>query len=347
MKICVVIFALSLIKTELFAVPSTPRVVSPCEKTPGVLNLHIAKPLYFTIEKQLALSIGKGLTISATGQLESTASVQDSATPPLRGISPLKLTDNGLTLSYSDPLRVVGDQLTFNFTSPLRYENGSLTFNYTSPMTLINNSLAINVNTSKGLSSDNGTLAVNVTPDFRFNSSGALTFGIQSLWTFPTKTPNCTVFTESDSLLSLCLTKCGAHVLGSVSLSGVAGTMLKMTHTSVTVQFSFDDSGKLIFSPLANNTWGVRQSESPLPNPSFNALTFMPNSTIYSRGASNEPQNNYYVQTYLRGNVRKPILLTVTYNSVNSGYSLTFKWDAVANEKFATPTSSFCYVAEQ
>lgn len=29
MKICVVIFALSLIKTELFAAPSTPRVVSP------------------------------------------------------------------------------------------------------------------------------------------------------------------------------------------------------------------------------------------------------------------------------------------------------------------------------
>ncbi|ABK35058.1 fiber-1 [human adenovirus 52] len=325
------------------------------ENPPGVLSLRIAKPLYFDMERKLALSLGRGLTITANGQLESTQSVQTN--PPLtvtnnntlilRYSSPLILTDNNLTVGFSSPLRVIDNKLTFTFTSPLRYENETLTFNYTEPLTLMNSNLALNVNSSKGLRVDGGSLGTNLSPDLRFNSSGAIAFGIQTLWTPPTSNPNCTVYTESDSLLSLCLTKCGAHVLGSVSLTGVAGTMTNMAETSLAIEFTFDDTGKLLHSPLVNNTFSIRQGDSPASNPTYNALAFMPNSTLYARGGSGEPRNNYYVQTYLRGNVQRPITLTVTFNSAATGYSLSFKWTAVVREKFAAPATSFCYITEQ
>ncbi|AUG71749.1 short fiber 2 [Rhesus adenovirus 60] len=341
---------------------STPPFIAPPfvdndgfqENPQGVLSLRISKPLYFDMNKRLSLSLGQGLSTTSAGELESAQNVRanpplsiNSNTVSLRYSSPLNLTENGLVLGYSDPLRVVGGALTFNYTSPLRYENDSLTFNYTSPLKLMNNSLAIEVNSSKGVTSKNGAIAVQLSPDLKFDSNGSIAFGIQTLWTFPTTTSNCTVFTSNDSLLSLCLTKCGAHVLGSVSLTGMAGALLNMTQTSVTIQFTFDNTGSLTSSPLINNAWGIRQNDSASPNPTFNALTFMPNSTVYSRGGSGEPRNNYYTQTYLRGNIRKPIVLTVTYNSANTGYSLSFKWDAIATEKFATPTSSFCYISEQ
>ncbi|AIY35089.1 short fiber [Rhesus adenovirus 56] len=325
------------------------------ENPPGVLSLRIAKPLYFDMERKLALSLGRGLTITAAGQLESTQSVQtnppliitNNNTLTLRHSPPLNLTDNSLVLGYSSPLRVTDNKLTFNFTSPLRYENENLTFNYTEPLKLINNSLAIDINSSKGLSSVGGSLAVNLSSDLKFDSNGSIAFGIQTLWTAPTSTGNCTVYSEGDSLLSLCLTKCGAHVLGSVSLTGLTGTITQMTDISVTIQFTFDNNGKLLSSPLINNAFSIRQNDSTASNPTYNALAFMPNSTIYARGGGGEPRNNYYVQTYLRGNVQKPIILTVTYNSAATGYSLSFKWTALAREKFATPTTSFCYITEQ
>lgn len=326
------------------------------ENPPGVLSLRIAKPLYFDMERKLALSLGRGLAITSTGQLESTQSVQtapplvvnNSNTLVLRYSSPLGLSGDNLILNCSDPLRVVNNSLTFSYLSPLRFEGGSLTFNYTSPLKLLNSSLAIGINSNKGLSNDSDELSVKLTSDLKFNNDGKIAFGIQSLCTTPTAASNCTVFTNGDSLLCLCLTKCGAHVLGSVSLTGMQGTITAMTQNYISIQFLFDNNGALTSSPLLNNnTWGIRQSDTSSANPAYNALAFMPNSTVYVRGQSGEPRNNYYTQTYLRGNVKKPIILTVTYNSAASGYSLTFKWDAVVTEKFATPTSSFCYITEQ
>lgn len=310
------------------------------ENPPGILSLRIDRPLYFNTQRQLALSLGNGLAITAGGELESTLSVRPNP--------PLVINGNSLSLRYSDPLRVVNDSLTFNFTSPLRFESGSLTFHYASPLKLMNDSLALDVEPSKGLSTDGNKLAVKLSSDLKFDNNGAIAFGIQSLWTAPTTTPNCMTYAENDSLLSLCLTKCGAHVLGSVSLTGFTGDLLNMKQTTVSIEFRFDDNGILTTSPLVNSSsWGIRQNNGIYPNPVYNALAFMPNSTVYSRGGGGEPRNNYYTQTYLRGNTQIPITLSVTYNSANTGYSLTFKWTALTNQKFAAPTASFCYISEQ
>uniref|UniRef100_A0A679A5F7 Fiber-1 n=1 Tax=simian adenovirus 2 TaxID=38418 RepID=A0A679A5F7_9ADEN len=240
--------------------------------------------------------------------------------------------------------------------------SGVLSIRYTQPITVVNNSLSLKtgnglsvssdgklqiaINTNKGLSNEDNKIAVKLGPELYFDADGAIAMNSQTLWTNPNETANCSVFQSLDSLLTLCLTKNGAHVLGSVSLTGLSGPLLKMTTTSVTVQLIFDSNGVLTTSQLNTNSWGMRANTN-LNAPVTNALPFMPNSTIYARGNAGEPRSNYYVQTYLRGNLNKQITLSISFNASSSGYSLTFKWSAIATEKFATPTSSFCYIAEQ
>lgn len=138
--------------------PSVPFVTPPFvssdgleEKPPGVLNLRIARPLYFNADKRIALLTGSGLSVNSNGNLEVTQIIQSN--PPLdlsnntlslNLSSPLEIRDNTLALAYSEPLRLVDNRLTFNFTSPLHQADGNLTFNYTTPLTVMNNSLALN-----------------------------------------------------------------------------------------------------------------------------------------------------------------------------------------------------------
>nr|WUR08046.1 short fiber 1 [Rhesus adenovirus 71]WUR08070.1 short fiber 1 [Rhesus adenovirus 72]WUR08094.1 short fiber 1 [Rhesus adenovirus 73] len=135
------------------------------ESPPGVLSLQIAKPLFFNTGKQIALSIGRGLSINSNGELQTVPTIQSQ--PPLNltgntlslGYSfPLTVTNNNLSLSYSAPLRLVDNSLTFNFTSPLRLTDGSLTFSYTTPLNVVNNSLALNYSLPLRLTNNNLTL---------------------------------------------------------------------------------------------------------------------------------------------------------------------------------------------
>ncbi|WGH00138.1 fiber-1 [Human mastadenovirus G] len=137
------------------------------ENPPGILSLRIARPLYFNTERNLALSIGRGLALTSTGELESTQHIQSS--PPLalnnntlslRYATPLSLSNDQLSLSYSSPLSVVNNSLTFNFTSPLRVADDHLTFNYTTPLKVTNNSLALGYSSPLRLLNNNLTFTI-------------------------------------------------------------------------------------------------------------------------------------------------------------------------------------------
>nr|WUR08047.1 short fiber 2 [Rhesus adenovirus 71]WUR08071.1 short fiber 2 [Rhesus adenovirus 72]WUR08095.1 short fiber 2 [Rhesus adenovirus 73] len=236
--------------------------------------------------------------------------------------------------------------LTLNCTPPLTTNDGALTLNIEGGLQVnANKKLQIIPNVSKGITLQNNAIAVKLGNDLKFNSDGQITLNPITLWTAPSEAANCTLYGSSANFF-LCLTKNDSHVVGTVSLTGLTGKFLNMTENNVTVQLAFDDYGNLTSSPLTPNVWGIRQQNSS-GSVTGNMRQFMPNSTVYPREGSGKPRNNLYFNTFLRGNPNKPITLTLTLNSLATGYTLTFKWGTYYNEAFSTPTTSFCYVAEQ
>lgn len=172
------------------------------ENPPGTLSLYIDRPLYFNAEKKLAISLGRGLEITSTGQLQNTNIIQAS--------SPLSLTNNQLSLNYANPLRVVNDRLTFTYDNPfqftnsnlslkigdlsgLRIHNGNLkihagwgvsiahnnelTLRFVDPFTIIDQGPQngrLSLKYSKGLAVQSGNLQVKLGNGLHFNNSGAI-----------------------------------------------------------------------------------------------------------------------------------------------------------------------------
>ncbi|ALE30447.1 fiber-1 [Simian adenovirus 19] len=267
------------------------------------------------------------------------------SSPSVPFVTPPFVASNGFTESPAGVLAL-------RYNQPLYMNNGALSLKTGGGFTQTNGTLHINVDSTKGLELTNSQIAVKLENDLKFSPNGKITLNPISLWTQPTTTANCTVYQTLDSQFLLCLTKNDAHIVGSVCLTGLQGTLNNLpTNTTVTVELIFNSDGQLQSSPLVADSWGIREQNASTEV--SNAIQFMPNSLIYTRGQAGDPKNNYYTTTYLRGNTGRPIILTVTLNGSSSiastnQYSLTFRWrNTYANERFSTPFASFVYIAEQ
>ncbi|AIT70995.1 fiber [Simian adenovirus DM-2014] len=92
------------------------------ETPPGTLSLNYQSPLSVT-NNQLSLKIGKGLSLSSEGQLQTT----NLTSPPLSNIN------NTLQLSYTDGLTLLQNALAVNLGEGLAFNNKKITLD---PLTL-------------------------------------------------------------------------------------------------------------------------------------------------------------------------------------------------------------------
>lgn len=286
----------------------------------------------------LKIATNNDLTLNFKAPLLMTETGQDSGKLTVK-------TGDGILINSSGALQAnIGSGLTFN--------NSQIAANLGNGLTLNNNQIAANL--GNGLTFNNNAIQVSIGNGLVFNN-GVLTAtnasdSIPSLWTTPDPSPNCQVFQSRDSKLTLTLSKCGAMVIGSCSLVGVSGNLLSLNADSVTVRLKFDTDGSLLTaSSLSPLYWGYRNGNS-VDNTITNAINFMPNILAYPRSRISEPKSNTYVNTFLRGNTTKPMLLTVSFNEEALGYAIKFTWSgltAYAGETFVSPTCTFAYITQE
>ena len=110
----------------------------------------------------------------------------------------------------------------------------------------------------------------------------------------------------------------------------------EMHDNALSLKLPFDNQGNLLNCALESSTWRYQETDAVASN----ALTFMPNSTVYPRNKTADP-GNMLIQ------ISPNITFSVVYNEINSGYAFTFKWSAEPGKPFHPPTAVFCYITEQ
>ena len=327
---------------------AVPSVFPPLTNTNNTLTLATAAPLT-TNSNSLALAITSPLTLtnnSLTVALANPLQVQNGNIQlRLTNLSGLTIRNDGLALNAGWGTSIAGNnELTINFANPLSiYENGSNV-----------GKLYVKIGQGLQLQSD-GSITAKLGSGLTFNSNGAIQvsssttrntdYAPATLWTIPGTTANCSVYQNLDAQLILCLSKRDSMVFGTVGLVGISQQFKTLNRNSVSVQLVFDSHGQLISSPLANGVWGKRENNSVVSV--TDGLAFMPNSTFYTRGTTSSPKNFIYVNTYLRGNLTKPIILSVGLNTASNNYSIKFEWTHRAGEWFIAPPCNFSFITEQ
>lgn len=140
------------------------------EDPPGVLSLKIERPLSFSTNKALTLSVGNGLDINQSGELE-VKEKPFTAEPPLNfengvlalktdntlstisgqlhsnltATAPLSLNNNLISVAVGNGITVRNEQLQLDLqaTSPLSLSNHALSLNHTAPLSNSNNQLTV------------------------------------------------------------------------------------------------------------------------------------------------------------------------------------------------------------
>ncbi|AFD21958.1 fiber 1 [Simian adenovirus A1173] len=296
-----------------------------------------------TSNSQLVVKAGGGIAFDSSGNIRINAAggmrVNDSNTLILHVAYPFEAT-NQLTIR-------LGPGLNVNTNHQLQVNSGpGLTFS--------NNALQVSVDTSKGLqyATTGSSISVKVGAGLRFDSNGAIALNSTtrslpdlrplSLWSYPIRA-NCTVYEPLDAQLALCLSKCGSHVLGTVSLQPLSGQLATAMPTeSLTLQLLFDEQGALLHTgPLEPTAWGYREDNALSPDPVTHALEFMPSALAYPRAA--DPP--HFSAQFLPSS--PPVTFSVAYNSAPSGFALTLTWSATPGQPFSAPLATFAYVSEQ
>ncbi|AGK27116.1 IV-1 [baboon adenovirus 1] len=307
------------------------------------LGLNLGNGLT-TTNSQLTVKTGGGIAFDSSGNLRINAAggmrVDNNNTLILHVAYPFEAA-NQLTIR-------IGPGLNINTNNQLQVNTGpGLVFS--------NNVLQVSVDTSKGLqyATTGSSISVKVGSGLRFDSNGAITLNSttarafhglasQSLWSHPVRA-NCTVYEPLDAQLALCLTKCGSHVLGTVSLQPLSGQLATaMPAESLTLQLLFDEQGALLTTgPLEPTAWGYREDNALSPDPVAHALEFMPSALAYPR----EADPPHFSAQFLPSS--PPVTFSVAYNTAPSGFALAFTWSATPGQPFVAPLATFCYVTEQ
>ncbi|ALE30411.1 fiber-1 [Simian adenovirus 16] len=315
---------------------------APLAVTDGALALNMQSPIT-TSDNSLALSLGNGLgvtnsqlAVKATGGInfDSSGNIRINAAGGMRVNN-----SNALILHVAYP---------FEATNQLTLRTGSgLILNSS-------NQLQVSIDTSKGLfyQSTGNSISCKLGTGLKFDSNGGIALSSAttrslsqpqsalSLWSHPVR-PNCTVFESLDCCLALCLTKCGAHVLGTVSLTPVTGPLLtSMPTDSLTVQLLFDQNGALLSGSLDPTSWGYKDDNALAPGSVNDAMEFMPSTLLYPRGRTDNLSSQFLPAS-------QPLAFSVNYNIAEEGFSLSFSWSAYTGQKFQAPSATFCYVSEQ
>nr|WNA17607.1 fiber [Simian adenovirus GZ3-12] len=306
------------------------NTLSPFRIENGFLTLYLGTKSGLLVENSsLKVQTGYGLQVTDTNALT------------LRYLPPLTIPDSGseqgiLKINTGQGLSVSqAGTLETSLGGGLKHAEGKITIDTGNGLTLSENKLAVAA--GSGLTFRDGALVA---------TGSSFT---QTLWTTADPSPNCTVLEERDAKFTLALTISGSQVLGTVSMVGVKGALFNnIPSSSIQVQLDFDSTGALLSSSSLKGYWGYRQGVSIDPYPIINALNFMPSSLAYPPGQGNQAKSNVYIPTYLRGNLQRPIVLNITFNNQNTGFSIRFSWaNLTTGEGFATPACTFSYIAEQ
>lgn len=243
----------------------------------------------------------------------------------------------GLQANLGKGLSFLNNQIQANLGNGLVFLSNQIAANVGNGLTISNNIIQVAV--GEGLSITNGQLTV-----------ANATQTIPSLWTTADPSPNCRIYQDRDSKFTLTLSKCGSTVIGTCDLVGLNGSLTSLSGDTFSVSLKFDTNGSLLStSNLSTLYWGYRNGSS-VNTTITNAVNFMPNILAYPRNQISSPKSNTYINTYLRGNTSKPMLLKISFNEEALGYAIKFTWSglsAYAGESFASPTCTFSYITQE
>lgn len=349
------------------------------EKPPGVLALKYTDPITTNAKHELTLKLGSNITLengllSATVPTVSPPLTNSNNSLGLATSAPIAVSANSLTLATAAPLTVSNNQLSINAGRGLVITNNAVAVNPTGALGF-NNTGALQLNAAGGMRVDGANLILHVAYPFeavnqltlrlenglevtsggklnvklgsglQFDSNGRIAISnsnrtrsvpsLTTIWSI-SPTPNCSIYETQDANLFLCLTKNGAHVLGTITIKGLKGALREMHDNALYLKLPFDNQGNLLNCALESSTWRYQETDAVASN----ALTFMPNSTVYPRNKTADP-GNMLIQ------ISPNITFSVVYNEINSGYAFTFKWSAEPGKPFHPPTAVFCYITEQ
>ncbi len=303
--------------------------------TNGALVAQLAYPLVFNTASKIALNLGNG---------------------------PLKVDANRLNINCKRGIYVTTtkDALEINIS-------------WANAMTFIGNAIGVNIDTKKGLQFGTSSTETDVKNAFplqvklgaglTFDSTGAIVAWNKeddklTLWTTADPSPNCHIYSAKDAKLTLCLTKCGSQILGTVSLIAVdTGSLNPITGkvTTALVSLKFDANGVLqASSTLDKEYWNFRKGDVTPADPYTNAIGFMPNLNAYPKNTNAAAKSHIVGKVYLHGDVSKPLDLIITFNETSDEsctYCINFQWqwgtDQYKDETLAVSSFTFSYIAKE
>lgn len=343
---------------------------TPFYNNSGKLGMKVTAPLKILdtdLLKTLVVAYGQGLGTNTTGAL-----VAQLAYPLVFN------TDSKIALNLGNgPLKVDANRLNINckrgvYVTPTK---DALEVNISWPHAIkfIGNAMGVNIDTTKGLQFGTSSTVTDVTNAFplqvklgaglTFDSTGAIVAWNKdddklTLWTMADPSPNCHIYSEKDAKLTLCLTKCGSQILGTVSLLAVDNGSLNPITGKVTtalVSLKFDANGVLQdSSTLDKDYWNFRQGDATPAEPYTNAIGFMPNLKAYPKNTNGAAKSHIVGKVYLHGDVSKPLDLIITFNETSDEsctYCINFQWqwgtDQYKTETLAVSSFTFSYIAKE
>ncbi|AAS10456.1 fiber [Simian adenovirus 24] len=334
----------------------------------GKLSLQVSPPLNIlksTILNTLAVAYGSGLGLSGgtalAVQLASPLTFDEKGNIKINLASgPLTVDASRLSINCKRGVTVTtsGDAIESNISWPkgIRFEGNGIAAN-------IGRGLEFGTTSTETDVTDAYPIQVKLGTGLTFDSTGAIVAWNKeddklTLWTTADPSPNCKIYSEKDAKLTLCLTKCGSQILGTVTVLAVNnGSLNPITNTVSTalVSLKFDASGVLLSSStLDKEYWNFRKGDVTPAEPYTNAIGFMPNIKAYPKNTSAASKSHIVSQVYLNGDEAKPLMLIITFNETEDAtctYSITFqwKWDSTkyTGETLATSSFTFSYIAQE
>ncbi|AEK98470.1 fiber [Titi monkey adenovirus ECC-2011] len=368
------------------------KVTAPFTLNNNGLNIGVDAPLRIQ-DNKLQLSTGNGIEVASNRtlavKLKRTGNNNqgldfDGVQLVLKLGDGLKLGNTGyvdirLGNANNCGLQLENGELKFKMGDGLIYGNtGYVDVNVGQGIEI--NQRKVKVKTAEGLAFDNqNRLKIKCNTPLGFDGTGNLKVGLgdglyiandkifyeaPTLWTTASPQTNANVRSESDNQttknakVQLTLSRCGAMVLGYISVYGTGAPLIPIntgTTTNLRLLLAFDGEGRLVNgNNMLTSSLEVKAGATVNASSGIDRRIFMPNKGSYLNSGSDSGQahNAIFRKVYLNKDINKTCDLTLTLNEnrANGQYSLYFKWTnfsaSVNNQTFSTCVTHFVYLGE-
>ncbi|QHR77516.1 fiber [Squirrel monkey adenovirus] len=347
------------------------RVEYPLYLNSNFIKINVDPPLRIQ-DRKIQLSTGNGTEVN-NAQIRAKINNQGLQFNNSGQIT-LNLANNkGLTFINNQlAVNAGGNGIVFENNGKLKFNAGNgLAYSGDAIVVKVGNGFkftefALNYNLGNGLQTTTGSdskLLLKTGPEFTYNNS-SLKYEAPTLWTTASPQINASVRSETDNQttknakVQLTLSRCGAMVLGYISVYGAGAPLIPLntgTTSNLRLLLAFDGEGRLINSnSMLTSSLEVKAGATVNASSGIDRRLFMPNKGAYLSSGSNSGQahNVIFKKVYINKDLNKycDMTLVLNENKATGQYSLYFKWDnfssGVNNETFSTSITHFAYLGE-